>query len=153
MLARCVTCRDELLPERAERYDYCMKPGCQMKNARPLTVVSVGVNKASDQYVVLDDQTRNEMASGRYRDPGRTSSGRLGRGRPRTASGPRWSEAPARTEGREEALESWTRAEQNLALAYEVTGRLPLIEIAKRLGRDERTVAKMLVAAKARWKR
>jgi hypothetical protein len=153
MLARCVTCGDELHPERAERYDYCLKPDCQMKNARPLTVVSVGVNKASDQYLVLDDQTRNEMASGRYRDPGRISSGRLGRGRPRTAPGPRWSDAPARTKDREEEIDSWTRAEQDLALAFDVTGRLPLIEIAKRLGRDEVTVAKMLVAAKSRWKR
>lgn len=155
-MANCVTCGAELHPERAQKYDYCTRPDCRAKNARPRTIVSIGVNKAADQFVVLDDRTTDEMASGRYRDPGRTSSARLGKGRSRArptrgrAAGPD-RDAP-RPESSEGTAETWTREEQNLALAYDVTGRLPLEEIARRLDRDPGTVARMLVAAKARWR-
>jgi hypothetical protein len=147
----CVTCGDELHPERAEKYDYCRKPDCRARNARPRTIATVGVNKAADQFVVLDDRTAEEMESGRYRDPGRSAAGRLGHRRskrPSERSKPsrRGSDADPAAGG-----ETWTKDEQNLALAYEITGRLPLEEIARRLGRDQTTVAKMLVAAKAGW--
>jgi len=151
-VANCMTCEDPLNPERAEKYDYCTKPDCRARNARPRTIVSVGVNKAADQFVVLDDRATEEMASGRYRDAGRTSAGRLGHRRsPRARAAP----GSTRQRGRsaaDPAGETWTRDEQNLALAYEVTGRLPLEEIGRRLGRDPATVARMLVAAKAGWR-
>ena len=151
-MAKCVTCGVELHPERAEKYDYCTREECRAENARGLTIVAVAVNKAADQYGVLDERAEEEMASGRYRDPGRTPSGRLGPGRPRVGG----TTSPAdRTrhpsDPSDEPAETWTREEQNLALAYEVTGRLPIEEIARRLGRSQRAVAAMLVAAKARW--
>jgi hypothetical protein len=113
--------------------------------------VSVGVNKAADQFLVLDDRTTEDMERGRYRDSGRTSAGRLGHRRSSssgrsTPSHGRSSSARPPAEG-----ETWTKDEQNLALAYEITGRLPIEEIALRLGRDQATVARMLVAAKAGW--
>jgi len=35
---------------------------CQEKNAQGLTMVAVGVNKAAEQYLILDDRTREELA-------------------------------------------------------------------------------------------
>src|SRR6185503_905545 len=73
-VARCITCGTPLHPERAEKYDYCTKPACRAKNARSLTIAAVGVNKAADQFVVLDERTQEEMAGGRYLDARRASS-------------------------------------------------------------------------------
>jgi hypothetical protein len=150
-VANCVTCGAELHPERAEKYDYCTRPDCRARNARPRTIASIGVNKAADQFVVLDDRTTQEMAGGRYRDAGRSHSGRLGHRRSSVAPDP--PSESRRTSVSEEPVgdHAWTREEQNLALAYEITGRLPIEEIAERLGRDQATVARMLVAAKAAW--
>jgi hypothetical protein len=67
IMANCVTCGDELHPERAEKYHYCTKPECQARNANGLDIVAVGVNKAADQYVVLNERTKREMANGRYK--------------------------------------------------------------------------------------
>jgi hypothetical protein len=104
--------------------------------------------------VVLDERAEQEMASGRYRDPGRTASGRLGPGRSRagtTVPGAGSDRVPHGPDSSDAPAETWTQEEQNLALAYEITGRLPIEEIAKRMGRSQRAVAAMLVAAKARW--
>ena len=64
----CVTCGVELHPERAAKYRYCMAPECREKNAKGLTMVAVGVNKSAEQYMILDEGTREELASGRYHD-------------------------------------------------------------------------------------
>jgi hypothetical protein len=66
--AHCVTCGSELHPERARKYDYCMAPECQQKNLKGLTMVAVGMNKAAEEFLILDDRTREDLASGRYRD-------------------------------------------------------------------------------------
>lgn len=151
-MANCVTCGEELHPERAEKYDYCTKADCRVRNARPRPIVSIGVNKAADQFLVLDDRTSDEMEHGRYRDSGRTSAGRLGHRRSGSASERSTSSRrPPSSSRPPEDGETWTKDEQNLALAYEITGRLPIEEIARRLGREQATVAKMLVAAKAGW--
>jgi hypothetical protein len=71
----CVTCGAELHPERAEKYDYCMSPECQKKNLKGLTMVAVGVNKAAEQYLLLDEDTKAELASGKYHDQRRGSFG------------------------------------------------------------------------------
>src|ERR1700740_1643144 len=76
-MARCVTCGTELHPERAQKYDYCMSPECQEKNAKGLTMVAIGMNKAADEYLILDEQTREDMASGKYRDQRRGLFGPL----------------------------------------------------------------------------
>ena len=151
-MANCVSCGEKLHPERAEKYDYCTEEDCRARNARPRPIVSIGVNKAADQYLVLDDRTSEEMERGRYRDSGRTSAGRLGHRRPGPSSDRSTStHRGASSERRSDDGETWTKDEQNLALAYEITGRLPIEEIARRLGRDQAIVAKMLVAAKAGW--
>ena len=71
----CVTCGAELHPERAKKYDYCMSPECQRKNLKGLTMVAVGVNKAAEQYLLLDEDTKAELASGKYHDQRRGSFG------------------------------------------------------------------------------
>src|SRR5260370_16416828 len=67
-VSRCVTCGSELHPERAAKYDYCMAPECQEKNARGLTMVAVGINKSAQQYLILDEDTPQELATGKYPD-------------------------------------------------------------------------------------
>ena len=152
-MARCVTCGGELHPERAEKYDYCLDPSCQAKNARGLTIASVGVNKAADQFMILDERTEEEMAGGRYQDPRRASSishtrPRPARNRTRRAATP--TGVPPRSE---QPAESWTESQQNLALALHITGKKTLNEIAGWLDLRPDTVAKMITAAKARWRR
>ena len=39
-----------------------MAPECQEKNLKGLTMVAVGVNKSAEQYLLLDDQTRDHPA-------------------------------------------------------------------------------------------
>ena len=74
-MAQCVTCGSELHPDRAKKYNYCMKPECQEKNLKGLTMVAVGVNKSAEQYLLLDEQTQNELASGKFADQRRGSFG------------------------------------------------------------------------------
>ena len=74
-VAQCVTCGSELHPERAEKYDYCMAPECQEKNLKGLTMVAVGVNKSAEQYLLLDDETKDELARGKFHDQRRGSFG------------------------------------------------------------------------------
>src|ERR1700733_11859324 len=74
-MAQCITCGSELHPDRAKKYDYCMKPECQEKNLKGLTMVAVGVNKSAEQYLLLDEQTKDELASGKFADQRRGSFG------------------------------------------------------------------------------
>src|SRR6202167_1119345 len=71
----CVSCGDDLHPERAEKYDYCMKPECQAKNLKGLTMVAVGVNKSAEQYMLLDEDTKADLARGKYHDQRRGTFG------------------------------------------------------------------------------
>ena len=63
-MAQCVTCGSELHPERAEKYNYCTKRECREQNAKPLTIAVVGVNKSTDQFLVLNEQTKADLAAG-----------------------------------------------------------------------------------------
>jgi hypothetical protein len=151
-MATCITCDDELDPERAEKYDYCTKPECRERNARGFQIVAVGVNKAADQFVALTERTREEMAAGRYQKQpeaprSRRGASRAGRTRsrgrapvliPRSSagsSGPRWSEA-----------------QENLALIYRDMGLKPH-EIAKRLGVSQYLVTQILLGARSQGRR
>ena len=151
-MARCITCGRPLHPERAEKYDYCTKPDCRSRNARSLTIAAVGVPKAADQYIVLDERTQAEMAGGRYLDGRRASSLSPTPPRPR-----RIGNHPAASAERrprlEQPAESWTEPQQHLALALHMTGKKTLEEISERLKLRPDTVAEMIVAAKRRWKR
>jgi hypothetical protein len=97
-MTKCITCGDELHPERARKYDYCMKPECQAKNLKGLDMVAVGVNKSAEQYLLLDEDTRAELASGKYHDQRRGTFGQAGRvpGQPQPAPGRPGTAAPVR---------------------------------------------------------
>ena len=74
MMAKCVTCGAALPPGRARKYNYCMARACQDKNAEGLTMVALGMNKAADELLILDEHTRADLASGKYRDQRRDTS-------------------------------------------------------------------------------
>jgi DNA-binding CsgD family transcriptional regulator len=150
--AHCVTCGSELHPERAERYSYCTKRACREQNARPPTIAAVAVNKAADEYLVLDERTTQDLAAGRYQDQRKSSSVTDGPGHGRArapAAGPR----PARrAPARQRPRPSWTKAQEELALIYSARGMRP-DEIAERLGLSRYTVTQLLLSAKDRARR
>ena len=149
-MATCTICGDELHPERAEKYDYCTKPSCRGRGAKALTIASVGVNKAADQFVVLDDRTEREMAKGRFKkEPEASGSPR----RPRTPATqkqpvpelvPRSSARPSRPR--------WSQAQERLALTYRAMGLTPE-QIASKIGVTPYLVTQILLAASARGRR
>jgi hypothetical protein len=163
-MATCVTFGTELHPERAEKYDYCTMPACQEQNAKSLTIVAVGQNKAADEYTILDDRTREEMASGRYHDQRRASFGT-----PSPTRGP--SPAPTPTPAADQAAPTrgparpmrrtpparqpkpkrrpWSRSQEKLALLYNEQGLRP-DEIARRLGLSTYTVTQIILAGRNR---
>jgi hypothetical protein len=150
-MAHCVTCGVELHPERAEKYDYCAKRECREENAKPLTIAAVAVNKAADQYLVLNDRAREELAAGKYQDQRKSSS---------VSDGPRHRRAPAgsptgkptrRPPTPQPPRPSWTKSQEDLALIYNTRGMRP-DEIAERLGVSRYTVTQMILAAKRRVK-
>jgi hypothetical protein len=150
-MAHCVTCGNELHPERAEKYDYCTRRECREQNAKPLTVVSVGVNKAADQYLILNDRTKGDLAAGKYQDQRKSASVTGERSAPKRIPAAR---AAARRVPRAGAAPSprprpaWTRSQQDLAVIYNARGMSPEA-IAGRLGLSRSTVAQMILAAKS----
>jgi hypothetical protein len=156
-MPQCVTCGGELHPERAQKYNYCMAPECQDKNAKGLTMVAVGVNKAAEQYLVLDDHTRDEIASGKYHDQRRGSFGPPAARPSRTqaaTSAARVAEParrPARPPARAAPRRSWSRSQEKLALLYNEQ-RLRPDEIARKLGLSTYLVTQIILAAKNQGK-
>jgi hypothetical protein len=158
-MAQCITCGTELHPERAKKYNYCMARECQEKNAKGLTMVAVGMNKAADELMILDERTREDLASGRYRDQRRGSFGtsvpgdqaapsavELG-GRPAQRAQPRPARRPAAA-----ARRPWTEKQEKLALIYNEQGLRP-DEIADKLGVSTYTATQIVLAARNRAKR
>jgi hypothetical protein len=152
-VATCVTCGEELHPERAQKYNYCTKPACRERNARPRVIATVGVNKAADQFVVLDDETQEEMASGRFKkEP--DARGPVGRRSARTDRGdarheprvlvPRSNARPSRPR--------WSEAQEGLALTYRAMGMKP-DEIARKLGLTPYVVTQILLSARSAGRR
>src|SRR5579871_6422088 len=161
-MAQCVTCGSELHPDRAKKYDYCMKPECQEKNLKGLTMVAVGVNKSAEQYLLLDEQTKDELASGKFADQRRGSFGtsvptsQAGATVPRptqpTQNKPAQNKpaqrrpAPAR-----QTPKPWTKSQERLALLYNEQGRRP-DEIASKLGLSTYTVTQIILGSRNRGK-
>jgi hypothetical protein len=155
-MAQCITCGAPLHPERAIKYNYCMASECQEKNAKGLTMVAVGMNKAADELMILDERTREDLASGKYRDQRRGSFGppatppaaaataRSSRPvrRLRPDPGPR--AAPARR--------PWTRRQERLALLYNEQGLRP-DEIAEKLGVSAYVATQIILAARNQSRR
>ena len=152
---KCVTCGQELHPERAKKYNYCMSPECQEKNAKGLTMVAVGVNKAAEQYMILDDHTKEELASGKYRDQRRELFGAPGPSRAAaTTSAPapaREAQSRSRPATPRAARQPWSRSQQKLALLYNEQGLRP-DEIAQKLGLSTYMVTQIILDARSRGK-
>jgi hypothetical protein len=157
-VAQCVTCGSELHPERAEKYDYCLAPECQEKNLKGLTMVAVGVNKSAEQYLLLDDETRDELARGKFHDQRR---GSFGTSVPAQAAGPAQAASPARPARRaqpprprpaaREVPRPWTKSQERLALLYNEQGRRPE-EIAQKLGLSTYLVTQIILSSRNRGK-
>jgi hypothetical protein len=152
---KCITCGRELHPERAKKYNYCVSRECQEKNSRSLAMVAVGVNKAAEQYMILDERTKEDLASGKYHDQRRELFG---------TPGP--SPAPARTPapalaGKAQARsrpatgravrQPWTKSQQKLALLYNEQGLRP-DEIAEKLGLSTYVVTQIILDTRSRGK-
>jgi hypothetical protein len=136
-MARCVTCGSELHPERAAKYDYCTRRECQRQNARGLKILAVGVNKAADQYEVLEGRTRAETAA---RADGSEPVAPVRTTRP-------WRGRPYREAHHQRAGRSWSDPQQDLARIYNARGMRP-DEIARKLGLSTHTVIQMILAAR-----
>jgi hypothetical protein len=151
-VAQCVTCGSELHPERAEKYTYCTGRECRERNAKPLTIAAVAQNKAADQYLVLNERTREDLAAGRYQDQRKSASvtdGAPRKGYRLPSAAPR---SGRRTPAPRPPRRSWSRSQEDLALIYSARGMRP-DEIAERLGVSRYTVAQMLLGAKRRMPR
>jgi hypothetical protein len=174
---KCITCGAELHPERAKKYNYCMSRECQEKNAKGLTMVAIGVNKAAEQYMILDEDTKEELASGKYHDQRRGSFGTSGTAQPAQAApgtgpstaqpaqaapgtGPSTAVAPQRARRRpapatgpasKPARKPWSEKQQRLALLYNEQGLRP-DEIAAKLGLSSYAVTQIILNSRSRGK-
>ena len=160
-MAQCITCGTELHPERAKKYNYCMSPECQEKNAKGLTMVAVGMNKAAEELMILDEDTREDLASGKYRDqrrgsfgtsvagPGGAPRATAPSGRPAAGARPRPDKpSPEPAPG----PRPWTPRQERLALIYNEQGLRPA-EIAEKLGVTPYVASQIVLAARNRAKR
>jgi len=159
-MQKCITCGAELHPERAKKYDYCMSRECQEKNAKGLTMVAVGVNKAAEQYLILDEHTKEEIASGRYHDqrrgsfgtstasPGAGAATGAGTAVRRARRKPAKSAQPAK---RPVSRKLWTGSQERLALLYNEQGIQPQ-EIAQKLGLSTYAVTQIILSSRNRGK-
>jgi hypothetical protein len=154
MMAQCITCGTELHPERALKYDYCMAPDCQQKNAKGLTIVTVGMNKAADEIMILDDRARQDLAAGKHHDQRRGTFGQAAAVRrtpapPGRAAGARTADRKPRPRRAQVAAQrrAWTRSQERLALLYNEQGLKPA-EIAAKLGLSSYQVTQIVLAAK-----
>jgi hypothetical protein len=157
-VAQCVTCGSELHPERAEKYDYCMAPECQEKNLKGLTMVAVGVNKSAEQYLLLDEETKDELARGKYHDQRRgafgTSTPSSPAGGPARAAAPvepARARVPRPRQAPREVPRPWTKSQEKLALLYNEQGRRPE-EIAQKLGLSTYLVTQIILSSRNRSK-
>jgi hypothetical protein len=157
---KCVTCGRELHPERAKKYNYCMSPECQEKNAKGLTMVAVGVNKAAEQYMILDENTKDEIASGKYHDQRRGSFGATvsspspapsAAPRPHPAVPPQRPAAPTAPAAPKVIRKPWSQRQQRLALLYNEQGLRP-DEIAEKIGLSRYLVTQIILDTRTRGK-
>jgi hypothetical protein len=135
-----------------------MSPECQEKNARGLTMVAVGVNKAAEQYMILDEKTQEDLASGKYHDQRRGTFGTS----PATpaeapkppappAAQPRRRPQPRERPAQQPARKPWSVKQQRLALLYNEQGLRP-DEIAAKLGLSTYLVTQIILTSRNRGK-
>jgi hypothetical protein len=139
-----------------------MAPECQQKNVKGLTMVAIGMNKAADELLILDDRTREELASGKYRDQRRGTFGpaapiegpRAPAGAQRTPRSeriPRSERRATPSPARPPVRQPWTRSQERLALLYNEQGLRPS-DIASKLGISSHLVTQIILAARNRGK-
>ena len=165
LMAQCITCGSELHPDRAKKYDYCMAPACQEKNLKGLTMVAIGVNKAAEAYLLLDERTRDELASGKFRDQRRGSFGTslpssgpvAGPDLASVTAGPSDGAPPAqrrpspRPAAHPAPRRPWSKSQEKLTLLYNEQGLRPK-EIADKLGLTPYIVAQIILTSRNRGK-
>jgi hypothetical protein len=153
-----------LHPERAAKYNYCMAPECQEKNAKGMTIAVVGMNKSAEEFVILDDRTKADLASGKYHDQRRGSFGTSAARAAPSAGTAQATAVPARRPARRprtrpqrrpsasaSARTPWTAKQERLALLYNEQGLRPA-EIADKLGVSSYLATQIILAAKNRGK-
>jgi hypothetical protein len=138
-----------------------MAPECQEKNLKGLTLVAVGVNKSAEQYMLLDDETRDELARGKYHDQRRASFGTSVASSPGSAvpAQPRRPEprqapshpAQSRPTQAPAPRRPWSKSQEKLALLYNEQGRRPE-EIAQKLGLSTYLVSQIILSSRNRGK-
>ena len=144
-----------------------MAPECQEKNLKSLTMVAVGVNKSAEQYLLLDEETKDELARGKYHDqrrgsfgtsvplPGRRSRPAEDAGRSRyagpAAPAPRPAPPARPRPAPREVPRPWTKSQEKLALLYNEQGRRP-DEIADKLGLSTYLVTQIILTSRNRGK-
>jgi hypothetical protein len=131
-----------------------MAPECQEKNLKGLTMVAVGVNKSAEQYLLLDDETKDELARGKFHDQRR---GSFGTSVPAQAASPPRPQSPARPPlprprpAPREVPRPWTKSQEKLALLYNEQGRRP-DEIADKLGLSTYLITQIILGSRNRGK-
>ena len=149
-----------------------MKPECQARNLKGLTMVAVGVNKSAEQYLLLDDDTRADLARGKYHDQRRGTFGQPEQAPVQPEGGQRAPAVPARTAPRpgqpaaaplgaarpqpapaspREPRLPGTASQRRLAVLYNQQGLRP-DEIARKLGLSRYDVTQIILAARGRGK-
>jgi len=147
-----------------------MKPECQAKNLKGLAMVAVGVNKSAEQYMLLDEDTKADLARGKYHDQRRgtfgqpeSAPGQPGAARPaapaqanaaQADAAPASSTAPRPARARpipaapREPRLPGTASQRRLAVLYNQQGLRP-DEIARKLGLSRYDVTQIILAAKS----
>ena len=134
-----------------------MKPECQEKNLKGLTMVAIGVNKSAEQYLLLDEQTQNELASGKFADQRRGSFGTSvptaspARPQPDRPQPERRRPVPPRPAVTRAPRNPWSKSQERLALLYNEQGQRP-DEIARKLGLSTYTVTQIILGSRNRGK-
>src|SRR4029077_5153057 len=130
------------------------------KNLKGLTLVAVGVNKSAEQYMLLDEETRDELARGKYHDQRRASFGTsvassASTTAPAQPRRPEPRQAPSRpaqsrpTQSRPAPRRPWSKSQEKLALLYNEQGRRPE-EIADKLGLSTYLVSQIILTSRTR---
>ena len=116
-------------------------------------MVAIGVNKSADQYLILDDRTQGEMASGKFHDQRRGSFGTSAPSPASSGSQPARRRRPAKQSPTPAApaRRQWTPSQEKLAVLYNAQGMRPE-EIAAKLGLSVYTVTQIILTSKNRGK-
>jgi hypothetical protein len=119
---------------------------CRRRNARGLHIAAVGVNKAADQFVLLNQHTASEAASGRYKKQPDAVGSPGSHPRTRDAAGRKPAPEVVPRSSARSSSRPWSAAQENLALTYRDMGLAP-DAIAQKLGISPRLVTQILLSA------